>query len=202
MTDPKRPDDTEELQPTDSDALEDTALFETAAEADTVADAADDTELTTAEREEVEEALEAEYVAEQEAAAPAVVADTKPVASRDRAGRITTTPAAAVVDELPYVDDRVSKVWVALIAAVFALILVYGFLFGKGGFLTPTLPPEPTDSPVPSLSVSPSPSRTPAVSGTPGASGSPTASPSVGPRQTVAPSSTPAPTGTPTAGPT
>jgi len=187
MTDPKRPDDTEELQPTDSDALEETAVHETAA---------DDSELSAAEREELEEALEADYAAEQAAVAPPAVDATKPVTSRDRSGRITTTPAATAVDELPYVDDRVSKVWVALIAAVFALILIYGFLFGGGGILTPTLPPEPTDSPVPSVSATPRPSRTPSVSGTSGTSGSPATSPS------LTPSSTPVLTGTPSAGPT
>ena len=195
MTDPKRPDDNEDIQPTDSDALEETAVLETAVEPD-------DTELTAAEREEVEEALEAEYVAEQAASSTAPIADTKPTSSRDRAGKVTT-PAAAAIDELPYVDDRVSKVWVVLIAAVFALILAWGLLFGqRGGLLTPTDSPEPTDSPVPSLSATPSPSRTPTVSGTPGASGSPAASPSVGPSSSPAPSPTTAPQGTPSAGPT
>ena len=34
-------------------------------------------------------------------------------------------------DELPYVDDRVSKWWVGLIVAVFVVIFAYGLLFGS-----------------------------------------------------------------------
>ena len=77
------------------------------------------------------------------------------------------TPARAVApeDELPYVDDRLSKIWVGAIVAVFALILAYGLLFGKAGALTPATPsPTPSPSATPTLSASPVPSLTAAPS--------------------------------------
>jgi hypothetical protein len=91
----------------------------------------------------------------------------------------TRTSVAHSEDDLPYIDDRASKVWVAAIVAVFALILAYGLLFGKSGALTPATPsPTPTAvptatataSPAPSASITPVPSITPApsVTATPG----------------------------------
>jgi hypothetical protein len=84
----------------------------------------------------------------------------------------TGAPARAVApeDELPYIDDRLSKIWVGAIVAVFALILAYGLLFGKAGALTPATPsPTPSPSATPTLSASPVPSvtATPSVTITP-----------------------------------
>jgi hypothetical protein len=79
----------------------------------------------------------------------------------------TGAPARAVApeDELPYIDDRLSKIWVGAIVAVFALILAYGLLFGKAGALTPATPsPTPSPSATPTLSASPVPSLTAAPS--------------------------------------
>ncbi|MDQ3407677.1 MAG: hypothetical protein M3472_05915, partial [Chloroflexota bacterium] len=42
-------------------------------------------------------------------------------------GRLTTPITG---DELPYVDDRVSKLFIAAIVAVFAAIFAYALLFG------------------------------------------------------------------------
>lgn len=108
---------------------------------------------------------------------PQASSDTRarePVAARPMAqvrGREPRAAAAAPVravapeDELPYIDDRVSKVWVAAIVAVFALILAYGLLFGKAGALTPPTPsPTPSPSATPTLSASPVPSLTAAPS--------------------------------------
>jgi hypothetical protein len=93
-------------------------------------------------------------------------------------------PTAHEAEELPYVDDRVSKVWVALIIAVFAAIMLYGLLLGRGGLLvgsspeptpTPELSPSPQVSPSPDLSPSPGLSPSPAVSPSPAGGPSPTA---------------------------
>ena len=131
--------------------------------------------------------------------AEAVVA--KPMAQvrgRDSRHRGAESPHVAVSeDELPYVDDPVSKYWVLAIVAVFLLILAYGLLFGKSGALTPPTPsPTPSPSATPTLSASPVPSTslTPAPSITitpvPSASGvSPTAAPTAAPTPTPAPSS-------------
>ena len=88
-------------------------------------------------------------------------------------GRAPATPATTRTtlvhseDELPYIDDRASKVWVAAIVAIFALIVAYGLLFGKGGALNPPTP-SPTPSPTPTATAThtpgPSPSTTPAPS--------------------------------------
>jgi hypothetical protein len=111
------------------------------------------------------------------------------------AGRPAVVPesaarSAASEEELPYIDDRVSKVWVVLIVGIFVAILFYGLLFGKGGALNPRPQPSPTPiltlapptaSPVasPSVVVSPGPSST--ASGTPVPTTSPAASPSTVP---------------------
>lgn len=93
-------------------------------------------------------------------------------------------------DELPYIDDRASKIWVGAIVAVFALILVYGLLFGKAGALTPPTPsPEPTPSRTPAASVTAAPS--PSITAVPSVTISPV--PSVTPAPTPAPSPTAAP---------
>ncbi|MEP7361395.1 MAG: hypothetical protein ABI744_07440 [Chloroflexota bacterium] len=99
-------------------------------------------------------------------------------------------------DELPYIDDRASKIWVAAIVAVFALILAYGLLFGKSGALTPPTPsPEPTPTAAPSATATPVPSASltaaPSVTITPSAShtGGAPPTPTPAPSQTAAPSS-------------
>jgi hypothetical protein len=119
-----------------------------------------------------------------------------------RRGRLAPEPwsrptgSAASDEELPYIDDRASKIWVAAIVAVFALILAYGLLFGKAGMLIP-----PTPSPSPSPTAAPTVTATPAPSGsiTPAPSGSTTPQPSV--TITPAPSTTAAPSATPTPAP-
>jgi hypothetical protein len=99
-------------------------------------------------------------------------------------------------EELPYIDDRASKIWVAAIVAVFALILVYGLLFGKAGMLVPPTPspsPSPTAAPTVTASPAPSGSITPAPSGstTPAPSGSTTPAPSITAAPSAAPSAAP-----------
>ena len=117
-----------------------------------------------------------------------------PVRGRAPAAPATTrTTVLHSEDELPYIDDRASKIWVAAIVAIFALIVAYGLLFGKGGALNPPTP-SPTPSPTPAATAThtagPSPSLTVAPSGTPRPSvtAGPSATPPVSP--TPAPSST------------
>ena len=83
-------------------------------------------------------------------------------------------------DELPYVDDRVSKIWVLLIVGVFVAIFAYGLLLGQAGLLTtaPTPTPSPTASPTASPTTSPAVSPTTSPATTSPASPSPVVSPS------------------------
>ena len=98
-----------------------------------------------------------EEAAAEEAAAEAAPAQTEPVAGATAAASTSTSGP----EEPPYIDDPVSKWWIGLIIAVFALIFVVVVLFGRGGFLsdlfesddaTPeptieaTAEPEPTDA--------------------------------------------------------
>jgi hypothetical protein len=87
-------------------------------------------------------------------------------------------------EDVPYIDDRVSKYWVGAIAATFLLILLYGLLFGHAGMFSP---PPPTDVPIPTdaPTLSLSPTVTPPIS--------PTVAPSEAPSlPSVAPTLTPA----------
>jgi hypothetical protein len=121
------------------------------------------------------------------------------------AARTTTTPpsrgaaSARPADELPYVDDPVSKWWVAIIIAVFVLIFAYALLFGRGGLIGPIGGEAgPTPQPTPVLTVSPSPSpAAESPSPSPAAespSPSPAASPAVSPSPTAVPEEPQAPT--------
>jgi hypothetical protein len=124
-----------------------------------------------------------------------------------RAAVVTEEKARAVAadEEHAYVDDRVSKVWVALIAGVFMAILAWGVLGGQAGLLNPRPAPDPSASPAASASVPPTvrpspttrPSVTPATSATPGGSATPAASPT-----SAAPTGSAPATTTPLPGPT
>jgi hypothetical protein len=85
-------------------------------------------------------------------------------------------------EELPYVDDRVSRLWVLLIVAVFAAIFLWGVLGGRNGILIAGPSPSPGESlePTPSQLISPSPASSPTTS----PAASPTASPTVMPSPT------------------
>jgi hypothetical protein len=116
------------------------------------------------------------------AADQARVAEEGPAAdSQPRASGGPGTPgrddrgAPAHGDELPYIDDPFSRVWVLFLIAVFGAILLYGILFGRAGLLSPTPTPSPTPIVTPSPAVSPSPpiSPTPVVSPTPALSPTP-----------------------------
>lgn len=122
-------------------------------------------------------------------------AKVTPSARRTTAARDEDVRAVReAADELPWVDDRVSKLWVALVVAVFGLILLYGILFGNAGLLTPVASPSPSPSqaPVstPTVRTSPTPRSSPGVSPSPGSS--PAASP--GPSLPASPATSPAAT--------
>lgn len=110
--------------------------------------------------------------------------------------------AAGAEDELPYIDDRVSKVWVLAIVGVFLLILAYGLLFGKAGMFVPATPsPSPSPTASPTLSISPtprtSPSSSPSISSSPSTSGSPAVTPTPAPSASATPAPTPSTTAAP-----
>ena len=109
---------------------------------------------------------------------------TAPVASR--------TGAARSDEELPYIDDRASKIWVGAIVAVFALILAYGLLFGKSGALTPPTP-SPTPSPVPTATASASPAPSASLTAAPSVTITPIPSVTATPVPTVVLTASPAP---------
>ena len=101
-------------------------------------------------------------------------------------------------EELPYIDDRASKIWVAAIVAVFALILAYGLLFGKAGMLTATPSPSPSPTAAPTVTITPTPSGsiTPAPSVTITPAPSVTASPPLASPTSGGGAPTPAPSST------
>lgn len=109
-------------------------------------------------------------------------------------------------DELPWIDDQVSKVWVVLIVAVLSLILLYGILFGRAGMLNPVPSPSPSPSPTPvvtpSAPPSSSPTSSPSVPASPAASPSPGVSPSPSPGAAPSPARSPSPGASPAATPT
>src|SRR5512141_3125625 len=69
---------------------------------------------------------------EEQAASPRSSAKLPQVRGRTSAAPVAPRTSVAHSDEeLPYIDDRASKIWVGAIVAVFVLILAYGLLFGK-----------------------------------------------------------------------
>jgi hypothetical protein len=80
-------------------------------------------------------------------------------------------PAAAPGStEIPYIDDPVSRIWVAAVVGLFVLVFAYAALLGHGGILTPKQTPIPLATPRASVTVSSAPSA--GSSGAP-ASGAP-----------------------------
>jgi hypothetical protein len=134
-----------------------------------------------------------------------------PVKPASRPGGDAASSSDHGSDELPYIDDPVSKWWIGIIVAVFALIFAWAILFGGGGVFDgifdsddPTPSPEPTisASPAPSVEVTLEPSAepegTPAVEVTLEPSAEPEGTPAV--EVTLEPSA--APTATATSEPT
>jgi hypothetical protein len=117
-----------------------------------------------------------EIAGEEPAAVPPPVArPAGPGARRRPSAPLQRAPSPSEV--AVHVREEWSKAFVIVTAAVFIGILLYGLLFGHGGFFTPL----PTPSPTPTEEPSASPSAEPSASGSPAASPSTTASPSASP---------------------
>src|SRR5579864_6813540 len=118
------------------------------------------------------EAQEAEEAKERALEETAAAVAASPAAVRARAGRamgwVSPTAAAATPvagqEVLPYIDDRGSKIWVAVIVLVFVGIFLNGIFLRVGGVFTPILPPSPT---LPSCDIS---TASPTATDTSGAS--------------------------------
>lgn len=139
----------------------------------------------------------------------AIVTESKArgIAAQDRKRAAAAgEPATAVHgpdDEVPHVDDRVSKLWVALITGTFLLILLYGVVGGRGGLLDPQPTPEPSPTVAPSFTAAPASSPTPRASASPVPSGSPrtSASPAASPTSAASPTPGASPSTVPSASP-
>jgi hypothetical protein len=96
--------------------------------------------------------------------------------------------AARAVEHLPD-RDRISKIFVIVVAVAFSLILLNGIFAGRGGILTPVA----SETPVPAETVGTSPSTAPSAA----PAGSPSAAPSESPASSASPlapaSASPAP---------
>ena len=184
MTDPKRtpdPDRQSDDDPAPDRPVGDEAFAEAEAVAkesrDRLADAADEAadelaepvdpdEEQSPEQEELEAAaavLTESGVADKVAAGelePTTPVETTPEQARarrrpkGRAERMTAAVTAPGAETLPYVDDRLSKVWVVLIAVVFGLLFLNALFLGQGGFITATPSPSPSPSETPIVSPS------------------------------------------------
>jgi len=105
-----------------------------------------------------------------------------------RRGATEPEHVQTVSERAVHIDDRISKIFVIGIAAIFGLIFLNALFLGKGGLFTAAPTPTPVASATPAPSLTAAPSLTPAPSGSPAASASPSAAPSEAPA-----SATPAP---------
>lgn len=143
---------------------------------------------------EIDEEADEEAAEEATEASAAAVPGAKkaPPSDAETAGRRFGRRAATEPEHVPtaseravHIDDRISKVFVLGVAAIFALIFLNALFLGSGGLFAPVATPTPI------------PVATPAPSVTPAPSASPEASASPAPSASVAPSATPAATATP-----
>jgi hypothetical protein len=135
-----------------------------------------DEEIVEAEAEDLAAGDDAEDLEDEEAAAAeeeAAAAGAAPVVAGT--ARERRSAAAKAAEHLPD-RDRVSKIFVIVVAVAFSLILLNGIFAGRGGILTPVA----TETPIPSETVGPSPSAAPASS--------PSAAPSESPASSSSPS--------------
>ncbi len=105
-------------------------------------------------------------------------------------------------EELPYIDDPVTKWWVGIIAAVFVLIFAGAIFLGSGGLLDGVFDTDEA-TPVPEATLvatdAPDATQTPEATAVPATTEAPSDTPV--PEVTEAPVSTPEPTLQPTSGP-
>jgi hypothetical protein len=132
-----------------------------------------DEEIVEAEAEDLAAGDDAEDLEDEEAEEEAAAAGAAPVVAGT--ARERRSAAAKAAEHLPD-RDRVSKIFVIVVAVAFSLILLNGIFAGRGGILTPVA----TETPIPSETVGPSPSAAPASS--------PSAAPSESPASSASPS--------------
>jgi hypothetical protein len=110
-----------------------------------------------------------------------------PAPSSPRPSKATVSSSDQGPDELPYIDDPVSKWWIAIIVAVFALIFAWAILFGAGGLFEGVLTSDdPTPTPEATVVATLAPVTTGAPSLAPDTSADP-ALPSAQPEPSPAP---------------
>lgn len=81
-----------------------------------------------------------------------------------RPAKAPSGPGTPASEELPYIDDPVSKWWVGIIVAVFVLIFAWAILFGSGGLFGGILGSEdPTPSPDATLVATMEPTQAPSA---------------------------------------
>ena len=102
-----------------------------------------------------------------------------------RPAKAPSGPGTPASEELPYIDDPVSKWWIAIIVAVFVLIFAWAILFGAGGLFDGILgSDDPSPSPEATLVATMEPTQAPST--TPEATAGPAVSSPV-PEMTQAP---------------
>ena len=152
--------------------------------------------------ESAQEAAEEPSVASDGPNAPDVDATPTAAGPARKVIRAGDPPAGAQgkpVDELPYVDDPLTKWWVGIVVAVFIAIFAFALLLGGGGLLSDLFTSDPpAASPSPSAAAIPSPSAEP--SPTPEGQGASPPAPS--PTATLAPSPSTTASALPTLAPT
>ena len=125
-----------------------------------------------------------------------------PVSASPRPSKAAVGATDQGPEELPYIDDPVSKWWIVIIVAVFALIFSWAILFGAGGIFDGLLDAnEPTPSAEPTLIATLEPETTVPPSLIPDVTPEP-ASPTAQSEPTAEPEPSGAPTSPPTAAPT
>lgn len=189
----EKPADDEALEP-DTEPTEPEAMEPEEATDANVADADADAELNAEDSVETPEPSETAGEEDLETRPPEDAPPGAPFAATRASERLSGPTRPAVVpeakaravaseEELPYVDDRVSRYWVIAIAAVFLLILAWGIFGGKAGLLSaprPTEEPLPTNTPALSTAPSAPASVTPSVAPSALPSAVPSAIPSAG----------------------
>ncbi len=149
----------------------------------------------------VSEAAQTEALAPSASGPKPAVQGSAKSAAKDPAKPAVKGPESP--DELPYIDDPVSKWWIAIIAAVFALIFAGAILLGSGGLFDGLFDSgDTTSSPEATLAASMGPAATAAPSVSPSATVVPSATETPGSEATAEATAKPQPTEMPTLAPT
>ncbi len=109
--------------------------------------------------------------------------DTRGRASAQAASAAPSGPAeaAGAGEPLTYVDDPVSRIWVAIVVGAFVVVFLYAGLLSHGGILGPKSTSVPLHSLAPAVTVSAAPAASAGASASPATSSGVTASPATSP---------------------